>query len=769
MKNNKHKFSMLLQKGIKYSSFFAIALFVVLQTSAISTSSAGFRYSEFDWDNFAEQNKTYWEGYCIDKPEEEQKDCKNEILKSQKKFYKKLYKILAKYDKKGIYIIDNVIIETVFFELTPSSFSDDGSEYKSEWESSSGAYEIDESEGEEVDIEVDFNNPDMAEYFAEEKDTLKTLIKNVVAYTTNCYGVYGNPTIHTREDGSTYPACESGGEVMTVLGKEKCADRINSYKLGFWEYYVSRWAYDRTLLTNIYTSFLGLFYDDEHYHECMGVSGNYPEGTSYTYDDGEDPEANYQKYWNFLLNNTYFDKKAHLQERYKEKVLIPAGVSCMTEDICSDSLEATGRYKEFDGAIKEIRREIIDDIIYILKEYGIDVPFSEVESDDFVEMNQEQSTRKTYYWPIGSDETEERDGIIYADGEPASMEVISYFGNRTNSVTGEEEFHYGIDISGVVGTTNIVAVYNGEVISVVSSCSNGNYDCNDGYGNTIIIAHPNGDYTVYAHLDSIDASVSVGASVKKGQVIGKLGQTGRTKTASLHYELRVGGNDITYAVDPLGIFDTKNPRPNEASGDFSVHYTSLTREEFISKMSAYCNRVSCSTTFRSLFVMQAGLVYDVSVANNVNPELVVVRALVEGLSPGGSSNNYWGIGCYNGVSKDKCSHYSTFENGIKGFAKTVSKYEMVSDMMNKYAYIGDYWYNPGGWGLGGCPYFPHISKYMSDARYAVGSRACGTGAPSCGSGGKGNCTKTTSEDQKAYAIWQINDKMVPYRYNIFGL
>ncbi len=767
MKKNQYKKKMLLRKGPILTLLFVIALFSVTVFTSDDSNAANFKYSEFDWETFAEENKTYWEGYCQEGTEEEQEDCNNEILKSQEKFYKKLYKILAKYEKQGLFINDNIILETVFFELTPSTFSDTGEEYKTEWESNSGAYVVDESDLEDPNIEVDYSNADAAQYYADEKDTLKTLINNMIAYNTKCYGVYGNPTEHEAEDGSKYYRCDNGGSLESINGHSKCADTLLNPELGFWKYYVSKWMHDETLPLRLdMIPFLGLTPVDEYYTQCMNYASSYPEETTYVYMDNK--HVSVQRYWEFLHYNKYFDNKAHLQEHFRETVLDPADVDCLTNAVCDNSLEAAGLYDQYELAIQDARKEIIDDIIDILKEYGIDAPYDKSESQEFIEMNETQAERKSFYWPIGSDETEERDGIIYADKDPASTEVISYFGNRTNQVTGEEEFHYGIDISGVDGSTNVIAVYTGEVISVVNNCTNGDYDCNDGYGNMIVLSHSNGDYTVYAHLASIHESVVVGSSVQRGQLIGKVGSTGRTLVASLHYELRVGGNDITCAVDPLGTMSVDNPRPTTVSGDFSVHTTSLTKEEFVSKMRSYCNSRDCSSTFLEVFLPQAEMIYNVSVANNVNPELVVIRAFVEGFSPGRSRNNYWGIGCTNEGGLSACHSYSSFEEGIKGFANTVKNYETASDMMQKYAYIGKYWYNPGNWSLGGCKYFPYIQEYMSAERASVVSGVCNSGS-SCESGGVGNCTLTTDEDQTAYAVWQVNKKMGPLRYNIFGL
>ena len=765
MKTKDLKNNMLLQKGKKIISLFAIALFSVI-VLPMNPESANFRYADFDWDTFAEQNKSFWSAYCEN---DDDPKCEDKVLKAQKKFYKKLYKILSKYEKKGLFINDNIILETVFIDMSPSTFSDDGDEYKAEWNTAASAYVVTDEEVTDEELDVEYTEEyyqKYSEYMADEKDTLKTLIQNMIAYTASCYGIYGDPNKITRDDGSTYLSCDGiGGRTFSIPEKgEKCADNLLNYDYGFWEFYTSRWAHDYRILAHKIIPFLKRNPVDSRFNECEAVTGSYPGSPKYYYVYNDNRQVSYDRYFDFLSYNIYFDKKAHLQSRYKETVLDQAGVKCMTNDICDDSLEAAGKYEEYEGEIIKVRRKIIEDIIFVLNNYGLDIKYNYDGSEEYVLENLDESARKSYYRPIGSDETEEIDGVIYADKEPASTDVISYFGVRTNPVTGQDEMHYGIDIAGVDGVTNVVAVYNGEVISVVDNCTVGDYDCNEGLGNMIIISHPNGDYTVYAQLASIDPQVSVGSGVKKGQLIGKVGSTGRTNTSALHYELRKGGNDISFSVDPLGEMSPSNPRPAVSSGDFLVHETSLTKEEFVAKLRAYCNTHNCSSTMRNVFVAHAEEVYDVSVANNVNPELVVIRASNEGFSPGGSTNNYWGIRCYNGKGKDACSRYSSLADGIKGFADVVKGYTYASEMMSKYAYIGSHWFNPGSWSNGGCKYYPYINKYMSSARSSVVRSACN--GPHCSGSA---CMKTNDEDQKAYATWQVNDKMAPLRYNIFGL
>ena len=88
-------------------------------------------------------------------------------------------------------------------------------------------------------------------------------------------------------------------------------------------------------------------------------------------------------------------------------------------------------------------------------------------------------------------------------------------------------------------------------------------------------------------------------------------------------------------------------------------------------------------------------------------------------------------------------------------------------MASKYAYIGNYWYNPGSWSDGGCIYFPYIKKYMSSQRSNTVTDICNKSSTCSPKGG--DCTPTTDEDQKAYATWQVEKKMGPTIRDVFGI
>jgi LysM repeat protein len=90
-----------------------------------------------------------------------------------------------------------------------------------------------------------------------------------------------------------------------------------------------------------------------------------------------------------------------------------------------------------------------------------------------------------------------------------------------------------VDFAGAVGTA-VRAALPGEVIVSKSSGWNG------GYGQYIVVKHANGSQTLYAHLSS--NSVGVGAMVEAGQVIGAMGNTGKSTGPHLHFEVRGARN-----------------------------------------------------------------------------------------------------------------------------------------------------------------------------------------------------------------------------------
>ncbi len=114
----------------------------------------------------------------------------------------------------------------------------------------------------------------------------------------------------------------------------------------------------------------------------------------------------------------------------------------------------------------------------------------------------------------------------------ASIHVTSSYGRRLHPVSGRWAMHQGVDYRGRSGTP-VYAVANGTVISA---------RWNGGYGKEVRIKHPSGYTTLYAHLSSI--GVRTNQTVKRGQVIGRVGSTGVSTGAHLHFGLISAGKYI---------------------------------------------------------------------------------------------------------------------------------------------------------------------------------------------------------------------------------
>jgi murein DD-endopeptidase MepM/ murein hydrolase activator NlpD len=92
--------------------------------------------------------------------------------------------------------------------------------------------------------------------------------------------------------------------------------------------------------------------------------------------------------------------------------------------------------------------------------------------------------------------------------------------------------HQGVDYRARYGTP-VLAVANGSVTRA---------GWNGGYGKTVVIKHPSGLSTQYSHLSSI--GVHSGQTVKRGQIIGRVGSTGKSTGAHLHFGLIKGKSYI---------------------------------------------------------------------------------------------------------------------------------------------------------------------------------------------------------------------------------
>ncbi len=112
---------------------------------------------------------------------------------------------------------------------------------------------------------------------------------------------------------------------------------------------------------------------------------------------------------------------------------------------------------------------------------------------------------------------------------PTDGWITSRFGNRVSPFTGKKEFHKGLDIANRQGTA-ILATADGVV----------SYSGKKGsMGNVLVVDHGHGMVTRYAHISK--ALKKPGESVKRGDIVAQMGNTGRSTGPHLHYEVHLNG------------------------------------------------------------------------------------------------------------------------------------------------------------------------------------------------------------------------------------
>lgn len=183
----------------------------------------------------------------------------------------------------------------------------------------------------------------------------------------------------------------------------------------------------------------------------------------------------------------------------------------------------------------------------------------------------------SYWWPIGSQETTESNGKVYAKGDPVNTSISSGFGYRADPFSGANVLHTGLDITAGYGNgvVNVIAAKDGVVVypaavdsnncpssTTASTCGGG------GYGNYVIIKHSDGKFTLYGHMHQGTITVKAGDSVEQGQVIGKMGSSGNSTGTHLHFEVREGINSIKNTTDPTAYVSMENPRSATSGGEF---------------------------------------------------------------------------------------------------------------------------------------------------------------------------------------------------------
>ena len=370
---------------------------------------------------------------------------------------------------------------------------------------------------------------------------------------------------------------------------------------------------------------------------------------------------------------------------------------------------------------------------------------------------------------------------------------VNFSTDTAFGITKNGSMHYGVDLNedsvGVGVGTPVRAIYNG---TIVASTTSGDFtDFDAGTGGCIKISHDmtytndedeNTSVTLYSYYCGLDpvsmSSMTTGTAVSKESQLGYIGDATYSedgKTPGLHFAIFSEGKGAY--MNPINVFITcySDYSPNGGYGDYEITSTSclkvhgmpITFDQFKEGVDA------AKAEYPILGTWDLETVYKEAGKNNINPELLVIRAISEGFSPYTSNHNnynYWGLGCGNNTGV--CEHYSSMAAGIAGFAsaQSVKNAKTLEEMMSSYAYIGRNWYTrtqgaSNYWSDGGCPYFSYIKKYMPSERATEVARYCNNPLYSCINDSTPTCLPTIQVDQKAYTMYNIqdmNDNWVKY-------
>ncbi len=198
-------------------------------------------------------------------------------------------------------------------------------------------------------------------------------------------------------------------------------------------------------------------------------------------------------------------KKDELEQKRAEAQQLLNQIAASESEYAKEAKELADSEAKINRELKEAERK-----------YAAQLAALEAQQNAAVNM-----TSGDWYWPL-----------------PGRYKISSLFGGRIDPINGRRDNHTGTDIP-APGGTPIYAAKDGVVTTV-----NANKNASS-YGYYCIISHGSGYATLYAHQNQVPI-VQEGQTVKKGQVIGYVGTTGRSTGNHLHFELRINGvrNDV---------------------------------------------------------------------------------------------------------------------------------------------------------------------------------------------------------------------------------
>lgn len=213
-------------------------------------------------------------------------------------------------------------------------------------------------------------------------------------------------------------------------------------------------------------------------------------------------------------NQVFREKTASLSERVTHIQMLAKSVSRLTGIDINNPESATGGIGGF----------------------GIDTWKPYADARDLGRLRQLGKETESVTRQINALKSAALEQSLFVSALPSAWPVRGYissaFGGRPDPMSGSRQFHTGMDIAAPTGA-KVAAPADGTVVFAGAQ---------QGYGYTVLVSHRYGLVTRYAHLSSF--SVRPGVSVRKGDVLGYIGSTGRSTGPHLHYEIQVHNTPV---------------------------------------------------------------------------------------------------------------------------------------------------------------------------------------------------------------------------------
>lgn len=223
---------------------------------------------------------------------------------------------------------------------------------------------------------------------------------------------------------------------------------------------------------------------------------------------------------------------AQLEEMYDKQIEVKEGLD--------EVVERQVAAKEEQVAAKDRQLAAKNQLLALKRTKNVHIANLDREEEALAEYTEEQEKAMIEAAAIVA---ASKKSIAYYQGDKLayplikSYRVSSNFGIRIHPITGKRgSMHNGIDFA-APGGTSILAAEKGRVITA---------GWVGGYGNTVILDHGNGLWTLYAHARSGGIKVKVGDTVERGQKISEVGSSGNSTGNHLHFEVRLNEK----AVEP---------------------------------------------------------------------------------------------------------------------------------------------------------------------------------------------------------------------------